>query len=82
MNITSGYQLEQPQVLVPWGISEEQLQELFRGSELRRVKDGYFITSCTSLCGLSHNLGFRFSSRDGALYAFDLSGNGGGSLEA
>jgi hypothetical protein len=81
MNITSGYQLEQPQVLVCWGISEEQLQELFQGSELHGTK-GFFFIRCTSLCGLSHNLNFRFSPRDGALYAFELSGNGGGSLEA
>jgi hypothetical protein len=81
MDITSGFQLEQPQVLVRWGISEKQLQELFQGSELHGT-NGFFFIHCTSLGGLSHNLNFRFSPRNGALYAFELSGNGGGSLEA
>jgi hypothetical protein len=82
MDILSGFQLEKPQVLVGWGISEEQLQELFRGSELRRVKDGYFFIRCTALCGLSHNVGFRFIPRiNGSLVAFELAGNGCGSLE-
>lgn len=81
MDITIGYQLEQPNVLVPWGISQKHLQELFQGSELQGMK-GFLSIRCTSLCGLSHFLNFRFSPRDGALYAFELSGNGGGSLEA
>jgi hypothetical protein len=81
MNITSGYQVEQPNVLVPWDISQKQLQELFQGSELQGTK-GFFSIRCTSLCGLSHFLNFRFSSSDGVLYAFELSGNGGSSLEA
>ena len=81
MDITSGYQVEQPNVLVPWGISEVQLQELIQGSELQGMK-GFFSIRCVSLFGLSHFLNFRFSPREGTLYAFELSGNGGGSLEA
>lgn len=77
MDITSGFQLEQPQVLVCWGISENQLQELFRGQQLRRVTDGYFVTSCTSLCGLSHKVGFHFAPGiSGSLAEFELFENG------
>ena len=63
MDLANGFQLEDPHLLVPWGLSEEQLQDLFKGLELRRVTDGYFVTRCTSLGGLSHKLGFHFTPR-------------------
>jgi hypothetical protein len=75
MNLLSGFQLEQPHVLVGWGISEHQLLNIFTGMELRRVTDGYFVTHCESLGGLSHMLGFHFTPRvDGALLEFELFG--------
>jgi hypothetical protein len=40
VDIASGFQLEQPHVFVPWGISEEQLQNLFKGMELRPITGG------------------------------------------
>ncbi len=77
MDVVSGFQLEQPQVLVPWSISEKELQDLFLGRELRRVTDGYFVTRCTSLCGLLHSVGFHFAPRiNGTLVEFELFGNG------
>jgi hypothetical protein len=77
MDVASGFQLEQPQMLVRWGISEEQLQRLFPESELHRVTDGYFVSRCTSLCGLTHKVGFHFAPRlNGSLVEFELFGNG------
>jgi hypothetical protein len=61
MDLASGFQLERPHLLVRWGQSEEQLRDLFKGLELRRVTDGYFVARCTSLGGLSHDLGFHFT---------------------
>jgi hypothetical protein len=75
-DIVSGFQLEQPQVLVRWSISEKQLQDLFRIGQLRRVTNGYYVTRCTSLGGLLHDLGFHFTpSVNGTLAEFELFGN-------
>jgi hypothetical protein len=60
VDIATGYQVEQPPVLVPWGITREELESLFQGFGLRQVGDGYWLPKCTSLGGLSHSLGFRF----------------------
>lgn len=60
MDLSTGFQIEQPKIFVPWKISETQLQQGFGGLRLRRVTDGYFTTHCTSLGGLSHDLGFHF----------------------
>jgi hypothetical protein len=67
MDISKGFQIEQPQVFVPWKIHEEQLQEIFREHTLRHVTHGYYTTSCTSLGGLSHELGFHFHPRGGGV---------------
>jgi hypothetical protein len=73
MDLLSGFQLEQPHVLVRWGISEDQLQIIFTGMELRRVTDGYFVIRCQSLGSLSHMLGFHFTPRiNGTLLEFEL----------
>jgi hypothetical protein len=82
MDIVSGFQLEQPQVLVRWGISEAQLQELFKNLQLRRVTNGYYVTRCTSLGGLSHDLGFHFTpSVNGTLTEFELFQTAHGGIE-
>ncbi|HEY2330130.1 MAG TPA: hypothetical protein VGI63_10005 [Verrucomicrobiae bacterium] len=60
MDITRGFQVEQPDLFIPWKISPSQLQRIFDGGALRRVGQDYFTTSCTSLGGLSHELGFHF----------------------
>jgi hypothetical protein len=75
VDLVCGFQLEQPQVLVRWGISEDQLQIIFTGMNLRRVTNGYFVTPCKSLGGLSHMLGFHFTPRiDGTLVEFEFFG--------
>jgi hypothetical protein len=67
VDITNGFQLEQPRVLVPWGITPVELESLFEGLGLRRVGDGFSLASCISLGGLSHSLQFSFGPTSGKL---------------
>ena len=61
MDISKGFQIEEPNVFVPWGTPEAQFQQRFEGLQLRRLSDGYLTTHCTSLSGLSLELGFLFN---------------------
>jgi hypothetical protein len=63
MNIVKGFQVERPNVFVEWGISKSRLEQLFQTSDLRPVANDYYVASCTSLKGLSHELGFHFDPR-------------------
>ena len=64
MDISTGFYIECPDIVVPWGITARQLRRLFGDHPLRRVsEDYYYTTSCVSLGGLRHELGFRFSAR-------------------
>lgn len=77
MDVASGFQLEQPQMIVRWGVSEQQLKRSFSGSDFYRVTDGYFVSRRTSLCGLTLKVGFHFAPRlDGSLVEFELFENG------
>ena len=67
MNLAEGFQIEQPALLVPWKIREDELQRLFSGHPLCHVTAGYFTTSCVSLTGLTHELGFHFHPRGGGV---------------
>jgi hypothetical protein len=41
------------------------------------VSDGYFVSQCTPLCGLTHKIGFHFAPRlNGPVGRFELFGNG------
>jgi hypothetical protein len=60
MDLSKGFQIEQPEVFVPWGVSEAHFQQGFEGLQLRRVTHGYFTAHCISLGGLSHELGLYF----------------------
>ncbi|MEM6554078.1 MAG: hypothetical protein AAF750_18325 [Planctomycetota bacterium] len=62
MNIADGFQLEQPDTFIPWGIDEERLKELITHG-LRHVTEGYYTISGKSLGGLEHMLGFHFTPR-------------------
>jgi hypothetical protein len=62
-DLSKGFQIEQPHVFVPWHTPETQFLDGFRGLHLRLVTHGYFTTHCTSLSGLSHELGFHFQPR-------------------
>ena len=73
MDISQGFQIEQPDLFIPWKISETELERLFEGQQLRHVTQGYFTTHCASLGGLSHELGFHFHPRGGgALIEFEF----------
>lgn len=73
MDLSQGFQIERPNVFVPWDISETQLQQGFEELQLRRVTNGYFTAHCTSLEGLTHELGFHFYPRnDGRLVEFEF----------
>jgi hypothetical protein len=63
MDLSKGFQIEEPHVFVPWETPETQFLDGFEGLHLRLVTDGYFTTHCTSLEGLSHELGFHFRPR-------------------
>ena len=59
-DLARGFQLEQPPLIVPWGISEAEFVLLFPEGALRHVSDGYFTATCVSLGGTRHELGFHF----------------------
>ena len=61
MDITKGFQIDSPRILVPWDINEEGLKEIFKAHSLKRVTEKYYTTSCTSLNGLKCMLGFHFA---------------------
>lgn len=63
MNISNGFQLEQPNIFVPWGISDKAFNELLGKNKIRLITKGHYELSCTSLSGLSHKLSFHFKPR-------------------
>jgi len=63
MDVSKGFQIERPNIFVAWGITEAELVEALRETDLRRITDGYFVIDCVSLGGLSHKLGFHFNPR-------------------
>jgi hypothetical protein len=72
VEIAKGFQLEQPRVFVSWDITHQELESLFQGLGLRRVGDGFHLSGCSSLGGLSHSLGFGFSRTGGKLSEIGL----------
>lgn len=62
-DLTDGYELEEPPVTVPWGLSRRQLIKLLEPHGLKQVDGDNFVISCVSLCGLSHTLSIHFDTR-------------------
>lgn len=60
MDIDKGFQIDQPNVFVPWDIDENTLSGLFKGYDLHHVTTGYFTLECTSLENLNCMIGFHF----------------------
>jgi hypothetical protein len=82
MDLSKGFQIEEPYVFVPWDTPETQFMDGFEGLHLRLVKHGYFTTHCTSLQGLSHQLGFRFSPwENGRLVELEFYGSSYSNLD-
>ena len=72
MDVSAGYSIEQPDVLVPWCIKESELLALLPSSP-RHVTTGYYTLPCESLGGLRHDIGFHFEPRsNGRLREFEL----------
>jgi hypothetical protein len=59
MDLSAGFEIENPAVFVPWGICEDELRDLLP-TEAHHVTDGYYVIDCSSLSGLDHALGFHF----------------------
>jgi len=64
MNINEGFQIDEPDVFVPWGIEEEGLVNLLGNYGLKKFKKGYYTLSCKFLGGLSCELGFHFETKE------------------
>jgi hypothetical protein len=77
MDICEGFKIDQPNILVPWRTSPEELRARFHGLSLQEINESYLVTRCVSLGGLSHKLGFHFylPPRVGLWY-FELFDNG------
>lgn len=71
MDIVKGFQIEDPNVFVPWSVSQSQLRELLARHGLRHVVEGYFTITCRSMGGMEHELGFHFEPRSGD-FLFEL----------
>ena len=77
MDISAGFQIEKPNVFVPWSTSSRELVTMFRDLDLKQVNNNYIVTRCVSLKGLSHKLGFHFDLRPGfGIRYFELFDNG------
>jgi hypothetical protein len=61
MDLSRGFQIEEPNVFVPWDTTEAQFQQTFGRLHLRQQNHGYYDTHCTALSGLSLELGFLFN---------------------
>ena len=66
MDLGNGFRIDQPPVVVLWGISESDLQSLL-GPALRRVTEKYWVARVRVLGSLSCNLGFIFRDTCGGL---------------
>lgn len=63
MDIDKGFQIDQPNIFVPWDIDENTLTDLFKGQKLKHVTTGYYTINCTSLDSLNCMIGFHFDPR-------------------
>ncbi|HMJ46600.1 MAG TPA: hypothetical protein VK498_04690 [Ferruginibacter sp.] len=63
MDINKGFQIDEPNLFIPWGIEEMKLTNLFISKKLTHVTTGYYTTTCKSLNGLDCELGFHFAPR-------------------
>ena len=63
IDIDKGFQIDRPNIFVPWDIDEKTLKDLFKGQELKHVTIGYYTINCTSLDSLNCMIGFHFDPR-------------------
>lgn len=60
MDLRVGFELEEPLMMVPWGATEAELEELLGPSRAYRVTRGYMTLPVKALGGLRCMLGFHF----------------------
>lgn len=65
-DLTTGYELEDPPVKVPWGLSPRELLRLLAPYGMKKVSANCYVVSCTSLCGLRHKVEFRYDQSCGS----------------
>ena len=63
IDINKGFQIDKPNIFVPWKIDEKTLVELFKEQDLKRVTNGYYSLKCNSLENLKCMIGFHFEPR-------------------
>ncbi|NOT09661.1 MAG: hypothetical protein HOP28_15825 [Gemmatimonadales bacterium] len=66
MDLSDGFRIDEPPVMVPWSVSENELGHLF-GPVLRHVTAKYWTARVRVLGGLECNLGFHFRGNRGQL---------------
>ena len=64
MELTKGLQLTNPPKFVPWRIRDLELEDLFEGFALKKVKRGYYTLNCEPLPCLHCFLGFHLHEFD------------------
>ena len=67
MNIHEGFQIDEPNIFIPWNIDEKDLTQKLNGHNLEHVTKGYYTISCKTLNGLNCMLGFHFEPRKNGL---------------
>ncbi len=63
MNLRAGFEIDEPHLLIPWGIKEEDLLRIGGAEGLREVTTACFTASCKTLGGMSVEIGFHFEPR-------------------
>ena len=67
-DLSVGFQVEEPQVFIPWDITTTDFLTLAHHrhlDRLKRITEHYYVLSCTILDGLQINLGFHFRGGEG-----------------
>lgn len=64
MDLTVGFDLEDPALTLPWFADEAEVRELVP-VDVERVADGFDVFECVSLGGLRHAIGLHYLPRSG-----------------
>ncbi|MBF0382818.1 MAG: hypothetical protein HQL69_17495 [Magnetococcales bacterium] len=71
-DLTRGFHIEEPDVMVLWETPENSLQEMLGPHGLSKVTNGYYILPCISLGGMQHILGFHFDDEGTTINHFEF----------
>jgi hypothetical protein len=59
VQLEDGFEVEDPEVTIPWGATVESMHSLLAG-RVKQVTPDYLVFDCVSLHGMSHKLGLHF----------------------